>query len=102
MICAKAEAPRPSEITWHHPTVEVNTEAGAEYFYLCPGDGTVESKGVNVANGLASVVVALDPRDPKRLKGTLHAGEGSCSDAQGKQDYCSDKQDYAFDAPLPK
>ena len=82
--------------------VEVNAEAGAEYFFLCPGDGRVESKGVNVANGLVSVVVTLDRRDPKRVKGTLRAGEGSCPDARGKQDYCSDKQDYAFDAPISK
>lgn len=69
-------------------------------YFLCPANGRVTSEGVNVANGLPSIVLTLQTRDARRLKGTLRTGEGSCPRPNDPQAYCKPTGDFAFDAPV--
>src|SRR5450755_1754986 len=46
------------------------------------------AEGLNVANGLESIVVKFQTQDVKRLKATLRTGQGNCSKSDGPQVYC--------------
>ncbi|MEO8432558.1 MAG: hypothetical protein ABI592_13680 [Acidobacteriota bacterium] len=69
-------------------------------YFLCAGDARITSEGVNVANGLASIVVKFQTQTANRLKGTLRTGQGSCSQPDGPPRYCEDTGDFTFDAPI--
>ena len=53
---------------------------------------------LSTTNGLDSVVVTLENKDPKRVKGTLRGGEGYRLE-DGREDYYILQDDYTFDAP---
>ncbi len=80
--------------------MSLDAKMAVDYYFLCPGDGQVSSEGLNVANGLESIVVKFQTRDAKRLKGTLRTGRGNCSKSGGPQVYCEPTGDFAFDAPI--
>ncbi len=80
--------------------VKLDAQGAVDLYFLCPANGQVSTEMVSTWNGLDSVVVKLDSKDPKRIKGTLRGGEGSCPDEQGRQAYCETQDDYTFDAPL--
>lgn len=82
--------------------MELNAQRGVELYFLCPANGAVNTEMLSTWNGLDSVVVKLETRDGKRLKGTLRGGEGSCPDENGAQVYCTPQDDYTFDAPLSR
>lgn len=77
---------------------EINAEGGVELYFLCPGNGSVNTEMVSTSNGLASVAVTFERRDDARLKGTLRGGDGWC----GEGVYCETTENYAFDAPLAR
>ena len=80
--------------------MSLDSKMAVDYYFLCPGDGRVTSEGLNVANGLESIVVKFQTRDAKRLTGTLRTGQGNCSKSDGPQVYCTPTGDFAFDAPI--
>jgi len=79
--------------------VKLDAQGAVDLYFLCPANGQVNTEMLSTWNGLDSVVVSLDGKDPKRIKGTLRGGEGSCPDENGKQAYCAPQDDYTFDAP---
>ncbi len=80
--------------------VKLDAKGAVDLYFLCPANGAVNTEMLSTWNGLDSVVVTLDGKDPKRIKGTLRGGEGSCPDDNGGQVYCTQEDDYTFDAPL--
>ena len=80
--------------------LSLDKEMGVDSYFLCPANGRVTSEGVNVANGVPSIVLTLQTRDARRLKGTLRTGEGSCPRPNDPQAYCKPTGDFAFDAPV--
>ncbi|MEA2563347.1 MAG: hypothetical protein QOH06_4851 [Acidobacteriota bacterium] len=99
----RAEARRLWCGTEKTPFVAVKLDADwkVDLYFLCPANGWVNTEMVNTANGLDSVVVELEVRDAKRLKGTLRTGQGACGDTESMT-YCEATGDYTFDAPLSK
>jgi hypothetical protein len=81
--------------------VKLDADWKVDLYFLCPANGWVNTEMVNTANGLDSVVVELEVRDAKRLKGTLRTGQGACGDNESMT-YCEATGDYTFDAPLSK
>lgn len=79
--------------------VKLDAQGAVDLYFLCPANGYVNTEMLSTWNGLDSVVVTFDGKDPKRIKGTLRGGEGSCPDEQGKDAYCTLEDDYTFDAP---
>lgn len=79
--------------------VKLDSKGAVDLYFLCPADGAVQTEMLSSWNGLDSVVVKLDGKDPKRMKGTLRGGEGACSDDDGGTKYCTEQDDYTFDAP---
>ncbi len=82
--------------------LELDDKMAVAYYFVCSGDGRVTSKGLNVANGLESIVLKLLTRDAKRLKGTLKTGEGNCPGPNGASAYCETTGDFAFDVPIAR
>jgi len=82
--------------------VKLDAQMKVDLYFLCPANGAVNTEMVNIANGLDSVVVKLEPRSGERLKGTLRTGQGNCPTASGADAYCTPTGDYGFDAPLSK
>ncbi len=80
--------------------VKLDAKGAVDLFFLCPANGAVNTEMLSTWNGLDSVVIKLEGKDPKRMKGTLTGGEGSCSDGE-KEGYCTELHDYTFDAPRP-
>jgi hypothetical protein len=80
--------------------MSLDSKMAVGYYFLCPGNGQVTSEGVNVANGLESIVLKFQTRDAKRLKATLRTGQGNCSKSDGPQVYCKPTGDFTFDAPI--
>jgi len=80
--------------------VKLDAQGAVELYFLCPANGYVNTEMLSTWNGLQSVVVTLDGKDPKRIKGTLRGGDGSCPDEEGNEAYCTLEDDYTFDAPL--
>ncbi len=79
--------------------VKLDAKGAVDLYFLCPANGQVNTEMLSTWNGLDSVVVTLEGKDPKRIKGTLRGGEGACSDDNGGQVYCTPQEDYTFDAP---
>ena len=79
--------------------VKLDAKGAVDLYFLCPANGAVNTEMLSTWNGLDSVVVTLDNKNPKRIKGTLRGGEGSCPDEQGRDAYCTPQDDYTFDAP---
>ncbi len=79
--------------------VKLDAQGAVDLYFLCPANGQVNTEMLSSWNGLESVVVTLDSKDPKRIKGTLRGGEGFCQDEQGRETYCTPQDDYTFDAP---
>jgi hypothetical protein len=79
--------------------VKLDAKGAVDLYFLCPANGYVNTEMLSTWNGLDSVVVTLDGKDPKRIKGTLRGGEGSCPDEEGRDAYCTPEDDYTFDAP---
>lgn len=79
--------------------VKLDAQGAVDLYFLCPANGQVNTEMLSTWNGLDSVVVTLDSKDPKRVKGTLRGGEGACSDDKGETTYCTPQDDYTFDAP---
>jgi len=79
--------------------VKLDAQGAVDLYFLCPANGQVNTEMLSTWNGLDSVVVALEGKDPKRIKGTLRGGEGACQDEEGRQTYCTLQDDYTFDAP---
>jgi len=79
--------------------VSLDQKMEVDFYCECPGDGSVTS-GMSVANGLPSVVLKLQTRDARRLKGTLRTGQGSCPRPNDPQAYCKPTGDFALDAPV--
>lgn len=79
--------------------VSLDQKMEVDFYCECPGNGRVTS-GISVANGLPSVVLKLQTRDARRLKGTLRTGQGSCPRPNDAQAYCKPTGDFAFDAPV--
>ncbi len=79
--------------------VKLDAQGAVDLYFLCPANGQVNTEMLSTWNGLDSVVVKLDGKDPKRIKGALRGGEGSCPDEKGGQAYCTLQDDYTFDAP---
>ena len=83
--------------------VKLDSEGTMDLYFLCPANGAVNTEMLSTWNGLQSVVVKLDESDGKRLKGTLRGGEGSCPGENGEEQvYCTQQEDYTFDAPVLK
>lgn len=82
--------------------VELNDKGGVELFFLCPANGKLNTEMLSSWNGLQSVVVKLEGKSDKRLKGTLRGGKGACPGKDGADVYCTPQSDYVFDAPLVK
>jgi hypothetical protein len=80
--------------------VSLDEKMDVDFYFLCPANGRVSSQGLNVANGLESIVLKFQTRDARHLKGTLRTGEGSCPGPNGTQVYCKPTGDFAFDAPV--
>lgn len=80
--------------------MSLDAKMAVDSYFLCPGDGQITSEGLNVANGLESIVVKFQTKDAKRLKGTLRTGQGNCSKSDGPPAYCTTTGDFAFDAPF--
>ncbi len=81
--------------------VKLDVQGAVDLYFLCPANGQVNTEMLSSWNGLESVVVTLDGKDPKRMKGTLRGGEGACTGDDGGQVYCTPQEDYTFDAPRP-
>lgn len=81
--------------------VKLDAKGEVDLYFLCPANGRVNTEMVSTMNGLDSVIVTLEGKDPKRLKGTLRTGEGYCQDGEGKEGYCEQRGDFTFDAPRP-
>ncbi len=79
--------------------VKLDAQGAVDLYFLCPANGQVNTEMLSSWNGLDSVVITLEGKDPKRIQGTLRGGEGSCPDAEGRQAYCTPQDDYTFDAP---
>lgn len=79
--------------------VKLDAKGAVDLYFLCPANGKVNTEMLSTWNGLESVVVTLDGKDPKRIKGTLRGGEGFCTDDDGRESYCTPQDDYTFDAP---
>jgi hypothetical protein len=79
--------------------VKLDAQGAVDLYFLCPANGQLNTEMLSTWNGLDSVIVTLESKDPKRIKGTLRGGEGSCSDENGGQTYCELQDDYTFDAP---
>ncbi len=86
-LCAEKKAP--------FVDLELNDTGEVELLHECAA-GHLGTEMVSTINGLASVVVALEVFDAKRVKGTVRGGEGTCGDGE----YCEQTEDYSFDAPL--
>jgi hypothetical protein len=71
-----------------------------DLFFLCPGNGLINTEMLSTINGLDSIVVNFEIRTSTKLKGTLSGGEGNCPDAKGKDAYCTVKEEFSFEAPL--
>ena len=82
--------------------LKLDEKMEVDYYFLCPADGRISTEGLNTANGLASIVLKLQTRDAKRLKGTLRTGQGSCPGPNDTQIYCKPTGDFAFDAPVAR
>lgn len=82
--------------------VMLEPDFAVNLYFLCPGNGNVNTEMVNTANGLESVALTFSQKDGKRLKGTLRTGQGSCSSGEGPADYCEKTGDFVFDAPFVK
>lgn len=80
--------------------MSLDSKMAVAYYFVSSGDGLVSSEGVNVANGLESIVLKFQARDVKRLKGALRTGVGNCSKSSGPQVYCETTGDFTFDAPI--
>ena len=80
--------------------VKLDPEWKVDLYFSCPGNGGLHTAMLSTWNGLDSVVMKLDVREGKRLKGTLRAGEGACSGEDGATVYCTATGDYEFDASL--
>lgn len=80
--------------------VKLDADWKVDLYFLCPANGFVNTEMVSTANGLDSVVVELQVRDGKRLRGTLRTGSGSCPGPDGGQAYCEATGDYRFDSAL--
>lgn len=89
--CEKEKAP--------FVAVKLDAKWAVDLYFLCPGNGQINTEMVSSWNGLESVVVKLEKPDGKRLKGTLRGGEGACGE-NDQQDYCTQQDDYTFDAPV--
>jgi hypothetical protein len=89
--CEKEKAP--------FVAVKLDAKWAVDLYFLCPGNGQINTEMVSSWNGLESVVVKLEKPDGTRLKGTLRGGEGACGE-NDKQDYCTQQDDYTFDAPV--
>ena len=89
--CEKEKAP--------FVAVKLDAQGAVDLYFLCPANGHVNTEMLSTWNGLDSLVITLDGKDPKRMKGTLRGGEGSCPDEKGGQAYCTPQEDYTFDAP---
>lgn len=81
---------------------KLDAQGKVDLYFLCPANGAVNTEMLSTWNGLESVVVKLEKSDGKRLKGTLRGGEGACDHGNGEQVYCTQEDDYTFDAPLLK
>lgn len=83
--------------------VKLDSEGTVDLYFLCPANGAVNTEMLSTWNGLQSVVVTLEKNDGKRLKGTLRGGEGSCpGENEEEAVYCTQQEDYTFDAPVLK
>lgn len=82
---------------------KLDAQGKVDLYFLCPANGAVNTEMLSTWNGLESVVVTLERTDGKRLKGTLRGGEGSCPGENGEEQvYCTQEDDYTFDAPVLK
>jgi hypothetical protein len=79
--------------------VKLDAQGAVDLYFLCPANGQVNTEMLSTWNGLGSVVVTLESKDPKRMRGTLRGGEGACQDEESRQAYCKPQDDYTFDAP---
>jgi hypothetical protein len=82
--------------------LKLDAEWKVDLCFLCPANGAVNTEMLSSWNGLESVVVNFEIRDQKRLKGTMRTGTGSCPGPDGRQAYCAQTGDYAFDAAFSK
>lgn len=80
--------------------VKLDEKMAVDLYFLCPGNGFVNTEMLNSANGLDSVALKFQTRDARRLKGTLRTGQGSCPGPNDTQVYCTPTGDFAFDAPV--
>jgi len=79
--------------------LKLDPEMKPDLYFLCPGNGRVNTEMISTINGLDSVVVKFETKEGAKLKGTLSGGEGNCPKDE-KDQYCVQKSDYTFDAPL--
>lgn len=82
--------------------LKLDSKWAVDLYFICPGNGGVNTEMLSTINGLDSIIVNFDVKNDSRLKGSLIGGEGSCPDAQGNNAYCTKKSDYTFDAPIIK
>jgi hypothetical protein len=67
-------------------------------YMLCPANGGLNTEMLSRWNGLDSIIVNFQVRNGNQVKGSLRTGQGSCPDAKGEQNYCTQTGDYTFDA----
>lgn len=79
--------------------VKLDAKGAVDLYFLCPANGRINTEMLSTTNGLDSVVVTFEGKDPKRIKGTLRTGEGYCQDGEGREGYCKPLGDFTFDAP---
>jgi hypothetical protein len=80
--------------------LKLDSAMAVDLYFLCPGNGAVNTEMLSSVNGVDSIKVAFTNRGDKRLAGSLLSGEGSCPASNGTDAYCTKKSDYVFDAPL--
>lgn len=80
--------------------LKLDPQFKVDLYFLCPANGGVNMEMLSTWNGLDSVVATFEVRDPKRLKGRILTGNGSCPAPNGGQAYCTATGDYTFDAPI--
>lgn len=80
--------------------LKLDAQWEVDLYFLCPGNGRINTEMVSKINGLDSVIVKFDTKSDTRLAGTLVGGEGHCEATQAPYKYCTQESDYLFDAPI--
>lgn len=80
--------------------LKLDAKFAVDLYFLCPGNGQVNTEMLSTSNGLDSITVNFETKTEDNLKGKLVGGEGSCPETNENGNYCTKKSDYAFDTTI--